>query len=173
MMGKESKLVVALLIVMIAVMAIVGRMLVSNKTIKFRSLSHGRTCGVTHRYDVVITSQSDMKALWEQMYGVAPIASAPIIDFDRNVVLAVFQGQKPSDGYEVLVTKVVAIRDRILVLVGEHCPGEGEIVGGAPSQPFDMVIIHRPNLPVDFIWDRTCHRTGSMTSPVCNDASPP
>jgi hypothetical protein len=81
------------------------------------------------------------------------------IDFDQNILLAVFLGQKNTGGYTVKMSDVVWENGRLLVSIQETSPRPGDMVTAAQTSPYRLIRILRqitkgPALsaetPVDF-----------------------
>jgi hypothetical protein len=64
--------------------------------------------GDNNETEIVITDQQSFNRLWNRAHqGIGNERdAAPEIDFDRNVVVAVVMGEKPSSGYSIEITGV-------------------------------------------------------------------
>ncbi|HEU4390496.1 MAG TPA: protease complex subunit PrcB family protein, partial [Blastocatellia bacterium] len=99
----------------------------------------------------VIRDQAEFEALWAKVYSkIDPVPPVPEIDFSYVMVIAAFQGEKPTSGYEIAFQKRTIVDDVIQVRVFEYNPPPGCGVGAVLTQPYDMVSIPRSDLPVKF-----------------------
>jgi hypothetical protein len=72
-----------------------------------------------------------------------------VLDFDRQVILAVFAGPKPSSGYAVEVTEIhFALPGRIEIRTRTTVPGPGQGVLPAVMSPFVVVAVDRARMPI-------------------------
>jgi hypothetical protein len=112
-----------------------------------QSLS-GFYSGIRAPRQQVVRSAREWAALWREH---APDRQAPLVDFRRNHVVAVFAGTKPTGGFEVLIGEIRRGERRATVNVTLIKPGRGTVTTLALTQPFAMRIV--PRLPdrVEFI----------------------
>src|SRR5215510_9631615 len=76
-------------------------------TVPFATLAKGLASGVDQPTQIVIRSQNDWAALWSRHIRtqIAP-PPPPSVDFSRDMVLALFMGQRPTGGYAIEVTRI-------------------------------------------------------------------
>ncbi|MGC8668270.1 MAG: protease complex subunit PrcB family protein [Chthonomonadales bacterium] len=64
---------------------------------------HGAMSNIRQQRQVIVRNSEEWKQLWRQHAGTA---RAPIVDFSRYDVVAVFTGAKPTGGYQVRIDTV-------------------------------------------------------------------
>lgn len=100
---------------------------------------------------MVISTPAQWKEIWEKIQSREfPIPDAPEIDFNKNMVLAVFMGEQKSGGYEIRITKIIKTEDNILVEVLEKKPSPDSFSAMALTSPYHAVLIKKYSLPVKF-----------------------
>lgn len=89
---------------------------------------------------------------WKTMQGnVKPGPDTPQTDFNKNEIIAVFMGQKPSGGYAVEIVGVEKKTDKLVVKVKESSPPPDAMVTMALTSPYHVVEIPRTDLAVEFV----------------------
>ena len=74
----------------------------------------------------------------------------PTVDFAQAVVLGVFLGARPTDGYSVEITSVRKEGDGLLAEYRERRPDPAGLVGQIVTAPFHLVTLPRPVGRVEF-----------------------
>lgn len=109
----------------------------------------GASIALTERLTRVLFSQSDLEALWLEMYpdaGLDPPIPQP--DFTENAVLAAFGGTQTSGGSQMRVSSVDSEADSVLVTFTLSVPGENCISTSVITQPF--ILVSLPNTGAEF-----------------------
>src|SRR5437867_13040350 len=92
---------------LISVPGMVYHVLVSCQTVlallPFVSIGQGTASGVIDRREVVVQSDQQWQKLWNEH---APGAPPTPIDFTKELVVAVYAGQRPTAGYRVEIVRV-------------------------------------------------------------------
>jgi hypothetical protein len=84
------------------------------------------------------------------MGGIA-VRIPPLVDFERDTVVAIFAGEKRSTGYRVRIVNVMKQDDGSLLVtwtVGE--PSEYELVIEVPTRPFTIAAIAATDARIEF-----------------------
>lgn len=103
----------------------------------------GTHSGVNEPRRLVITDEKGWEHLWQTVHAAAsPQPPVPQVDFSRHMVLAVFMGRKPTSGFAVQITEVVACNNEVLAFVKETAP---------PPNPFHIVVVPKVNGTVSFV----------------------
>ncbi len=111
----------------------------------------GYHCGYTEPSRVVIYTEDQWKEIWEKVHILRlPRPGLPKIDFEKNMVVAVFMGKRSEGGYEIEITKINKTEEEIIVEVKEKEPPPGSLRTMALPQPYHIVVIKRSLLPVRF-----------------------
>jgi hypothetical protein len=104
---------------------------------EFTTIKQGTSSAIDKKQNLVITSAARWSDLWNQMFPTEQIASA--VDFEKNMIIAVFQGQKATGGYTIMITKIIETTNTIDVYVTETSPGENCIVTQAITSPYHSI----------------------------------
>lgn len=115
--------------------------------------------GVTAPQRNVIRSREAFGALWTQLQrGFSPAFPAPGVDFGEEMVLFVALGQRSSGGHAIRIRHVTLQRDTLWVLVQHREPGTGCVVTTAFTQPTDIRVVPRADVPVRYRIQREVTR---------------
>ncbi len=110
--------------------------------VTFRSLSKGYRSGVRAPLQIVARNQDEWTALWRQHVSSDSIfRPPPTIDFDKEVVVALFLGDKPTGGYDVQISRAEQSSESLTIYYREKSPSPGSMVTQALTQPFHIVRI--------------------------------
>ena len=138
-MGKLA-LVLSLSVCVIASM--------SAQTPPFTNLVKGNMSEQQLARQVTVRAAAEWKALWKDH---APTAKMPDVDFSKDMVVGIFLGSKPSEGYDV---EIVGVRTEGKDLVVEYVqkePGRGTIAAQILTEPFHMVRVSKHAGTVRFV----------------------
>ncbi len=91
----------------------------------------------------------EFKAAWVADGG-AP-ADLPKVDFDREMVLAVFSGQKNTGGHAVKIEQVIDNGSAVVAIFRMTSPGPDDMVTQALTYPSSVVVVPKRESPVTFI----------------------
>jgi PrcB C-terminal len=125
-----------------------------------RTLAKGALCRVTRPGERVISTADGWQKLWdEHTRNANPKPLLPAVDFSKEMVLAVFMGQRPTTGYAIDVTGVTPGDKAVVVSVRRTSPPPGAITGQIITSPFVFVAAPRSDRPVKFITSDVAGRT--------------
>ena len=123
----------------------------ASEVIEFQTVASGGYCGHSERKNYVITDENKWKSLLSEVYKTG--SSKPTlmqIDFNKEMVIAVFQGTNSSGGFGIKATKIVEKDQSIEVFIEEIKPKSGQIVTMALTQPYHIVKLKKSNKQVIF-----------------------
>jgi len=126
-------------------------------SITFEKLESGSRSGIVS-FDTVLVNQ---KSVWERLLtrhrvkGVEK--TSPIVDFEKETVLGVFAGQKPSAGYSVEILQIYRTTLGAKVVYKINSPPPGTKAAEAMTQPYELVKIPKLRGPVEFFVDKSSH----------------
>jgi hypothetical protein len=110
--------------------------------VTFRTVGKGFRSGVHTPLQIAARSQSEWTALWRQHASVdSSSQQPPAIDFEREIVIGLFLGDKPTGGYDVQISRVERNNDALTIYYQEKSPLPGAMVTQAVTQPFHIVRI--------------------------------
>jgi hypothetical protein len=102
---------------------------------------------------VLVTSKDQLTNLWYQAFGTQlQVPPVPQIDFSRETVVAIFDGQRPTGGYGVDIRGVSVDNGELYVDVVPKSPAPGAATTQAVTSPW--VIIHVLRGGFDVAWIR-------------------
>jgi hypothetical protein len=114
----------------------------------------GQSAGVKEKLCVVVRSQQEWGVLWIKHTG-GKTEGRPAVDFTKEMVVAVFLGERNQGGYKVevkLMADPLEPKTRVVVFYREVPPAGNSFNMQMLSQPFVMVKIPR-KAKVDFEED--------------------
>jgi hypothetical protein len=119
------------------------------------TIAKGYGSGVREPLQVVIRNQAEWNAFWQRHSATdTNPAPAPIVDFDREMVVGIFLGEKSTGGYEVEIVRAEQSDAAIYFYYREKSPPPGGMVTQALTQPFHLVKVAKyENLQVIFRRD--------------------
>ena len=119
----------------------------------------GSHCGIAEPKQIVITDPSEWAKLWQQVHrNKFPAPNLPPVDFSKNMVLAVFMGQKPTSGYAIQISEVSKLNGEVVAKVRETSPPKGSIVLQVITQPFHIVVIPKVDAKVKFVMEQATQK---------------
>ncbi|NNM84005.1 protease complex subunit PrcB family protein [Candidatus Parcubacteria bacterium] len=110
--------------------------------VPFTELAHGMHSTVTARTNYLITSPSELLALWAMID--AP-NQPPEVDFTRNDVIAVFAGNEPTAGYDIKVSQVKDSQSRMVTVLLTK-PGANCLSPHAVTSPYQVIELSKTAL---------------------------
>jgi hypothetical protein len=109
-------------------------------SVEFEAIAKYLSSGHIEKKNYVITNREDWQRLWEKVVAYSyPRPTAPEIDFSKHDLIAVFQGNQPSSGYSISVTKLIRSGKKLKVYVREVLPGDECRVLLVLTQPFEII----------------------------------
>lgn len=104
------------------------------------TLEKGDSSAITEKVTAVIRNDQDWQKLWSKHVAeMRPKPKAATIDFKQAVVIAVFNGEKPSSGFAVNVDSVGKRANKVIVKVKAKKPPRGSSAASVMTQPYHIV----------------------------------
>lgn len=101
---------------------------------------------IERRTNYRIKNEEELISLWQILYGTS--ASAPVVNFEKNEVIAILDGSHATNGYRVEVTDVIDA-PRLRTIYIEHTePGDACDIQGGETSPFQIIQLPRSFLPL-------------------------
>jgi len=111
----------------------------------------GYHCGYAEAARLVIKTEDRWKEVWGKVHLLRlPQQDLPKIDFQKELVIAVFMGERKSGGYEIEIRKIIKTEKEIVVEVEEKEPSPESLQSMALTQPYHIVVVKSSPLPVKF-----------------------
>jgi PrcB C-terminal len=110
----------------------------------FQTVVKGSRSGVREPLQIVIRNQADWDALWKRHVSIETNSPPPpAIDFNKQIVIGVFLGEKPTGGYDVEIIRTEQSDSALVIHYREKSPLPGSIVIQAVTQPFHIIQVVR------------------------------
>lgn len=118
------------------------------RAVEVTVLTEGQNALVSERKNYRIRTLDELQELWSMTYtGGGP--AIPGVDFERNEVLAVFDGTHSSGGYSI---EVESVEDGPLsreISIVRSAPGDSCMTTSAITSPFQIVVVEKTALPIE------------------------
>jgi len=115
------------------------------------TVEKGDRSGIRGPLQTVIRNQAEWNAFWKRHSSTdTNPPPAPIIDFDREMVVGIFLGEKRTGGYEVEIVREERSDYALYFYYWEKIPPPGAMVTQALTQPFHLVKIAKYENPQIF-----------------------
>ena len=122
-----------------------------DEVLNFTSLHRSSYEGLEDAQTRVVEDAQSWMALWREMTrDRQPAPPTPTVNFENEMVLAAFLGQRSTGGHSIEITQVEIKDCTMLVTVERSSPPPGGMVTMAFTQPSHAVIVARTDLPVEF-----------------------
>jgi len=110
--------------------------------VPFKTIAKGVRSSIREPSPIAIRSQTEWQKLWRQHTSTSTASGPlPTVDFDKEIVAAVFLGEKPTGGYNVEISPAELTDSLLTIFVKETSPNPGAIVTQGFTQPFHIVRI--------------------------------
>jgi hypothetical protein len=98
-----------------------------------------------------VKDEASWKSVWAKLNrGVIPIAPAPHVDFAKQMVVVVSQGQKANDCYDIKIIEVKDTPACLEVEVRQAFPLDADMCGEMLCYPWDAVVLQKTEKEVRF-----------------------
>lgn len=122
----------------------------SQERLPFRELDNEPRTILTSKMQVVIKDAMNWEQLWKAH---RPGDAAPAVDFGKQMVVAVFIGDRSNGCYGARIDGIFRAAGKLNVNVVEQLAKRGNICPQAFVQPYAMVVLDRSDEPVEF-WQQ-------------------
>jgi len=119
--------------------------------VPFTTIAMGERSGILRPKNVVVRTADEWARLWK-LHDAGDAGRRPSIDFSRDMVIAVFRGQRPTAGYGVRIMDVRQTPDELQVHVRERRPDTRTVLAQVLTCPYVMIRLPKKDLPVRFVF---------------------
>lgn len=120
-------------------------------TVPFDTLARGTSSGITEARRDTIRDGNAFAALWQRHAAAfSPPPALPAVDFTRDMVIAVWLGQRPTGGHAIEIVRLVETPENLRVETERRTPPPGALVTQALTQPFHLIRARATHKPVTF-----------------------
>lgn len=117
---------------------------VSGGDVSFATVSRGIISGIVDRSLLAIRTPEEWQQLWQRhSTTLAPPPAMPVIDFSREMVIAVFLGSRRTGGFGIEILRVERKGEKLQVFYREVSPPVGAMVPQVLTQPYHMIQLPR------------------------------
>ena len=114
----------------------------STIQVAFQTIAKGPRSGVREFQQQIARNQREWKTLWQRHSATETnTPPPPVVDFNREIVVAVFLGEKPTGGFAVEIVRVGPQNGELAIDFREINPASGAMVAQGLTQPFHIVRI--------------------------------
>ena len=123
-------------------------------TIDFEEVAKGNHApSASDQFAIMINSVQDLEGLWLNIFKASEVeVSLENVDFSKETVFAVFQGQQSTGGYEVTITNISENNNQVRVDVKATSPLPDAVVTSSFTQPYNIVKTKKITKPASFTW---------------------
>ena len=123
----------------------------SAEAVHFVTIGRGVSSGITEQPFVTIRTSDEWLDLWRR-HSATTVSSlaAPAIDFAREMVIALFLGQRSTGGFAIEVVRVERVGGGVRVVYRETPPPRGGMVPQILTQPYHIIKLQRSDEEVVF-----------------------
>jgi len=117
-------------------------------SVPIRSLDKGITSQIDVARQAAVRSDAEWNMLWSQHAG---DRARPAVDFNREMVLAVFVGRRPTAGFSVEIVGAREESGALVVSYRESRPPAGIVTAQVLTSPYHLVAVPKHG---DVKWER-------------------
>ncbi|MCK4648869.1 protease complex subunit PrcB family protein [bacterium] len=119
---------------------------------KFTTIERGYYSGYKDAERLVVRRKRTWKKVWNiHTRQRTPSPSLPVINFKKEMIIAVFRNERQTSGYQVEITDIEKKGSEIVVTIKETSPQPGDIVMPILTQPYHIVKIKRSIRLIRFV----------------------
>jgi hypothetical protein len=112
-----------------------------------RLLEKGNQSNVDDARQVTVRTTAEWNTLWRQH---SPDRDQPRVDFERDMVVGVFLGSRPTAGFTVEIVSTMVEQGILVVRFRETRPQSDRIVAQVITSPYHLVAVPRHSGDVRF-----------------------
>lgn len=121
---------------------------------EFETITKGTQSGYNKRDSLVIKDQAEWEKIWNlHTSNLDQIPRVPKVDFNTDMVIAIFRGEFRTSGYLTEITQINESNDKIEVTVTETDEVKGMVLD-VLTYPYHIIKVKKSDLPVNFIYNK-------------------
>jgi len=120
----------------------------NQQPVVVQNLFNGQYSQAVNPQTRVIRTATEWQTFWTNTFGTTQ--PVPQIDFNRNMAAVVLLGQRPTAGYNVIITGAEDVGNRIEVRYRATAPNPGDPVAQVITSPYSIAILPATNQAVAF-----------------------
>ena len=123
----------------------------SAQELAIATLAKANQSGQSGAAQYVVLDGGAWSTVWAQAHAtVLPAPPLPEVDFTREMVIAVFQGTKPTAGFSVNIARVLDSGNTVEVFVEDTSPGPQCFVASVLTSPYHIVKVQMVEKEIAF-----------------------
>jgi hypothetical protein len=121
-------------------------------TVTYDIVGQGTYSGIKEPLQKVIQTKEEFADLWKQHVSViVPQPPPPAVDFETSAVVAIYMGEKNTSGFQILIKRVEAQGNNVLVHFKQTEPPANSFTLQVLTQPFVLLRVDKPDGQVQLI----------------------
>lgn len=121
--------------------------------VPIRTLVKGHRSGIREPLEAVARTSEDWSDLWRRHSPGTPRRTAPDLDLDKEMVAAVFLGEKHTGGYTVEITRADTDGSTLFLYYRTGSPNPQGMVIQVLTQPYHMVRLPKLDTRCVFVFE--------------------
>ena len=114
--------------------------LMNQEEIAFEIIAQDDFGGMTESKFITIKDKNSLNEIYNLISkGRMPKLEIPAIDFKKEIVIALFLGEKTSGGHSITVKQIENINDKVIVTYKIDSPKKGEMVTTVMTHPYCII----------------------------------
>ncbi len=109
----------------------------------------GSFCLIKDHREMIVRNRDDWRTLWHEMNG--EDSKTPRVDFEQQLVVGVFLGEKPVAGYTVSLLPAKEENGQIVVRYVVTEPAADQQAAAVIVHPYHLITIPKTNLKIIFV----------------------
>jgi PrcB C-terminal len=123
-----------------------------GRSLKIRSLAKGALSRIKEAKQEVIRDAAAWDKFWKQhSVSAASAEKMPVVDFSKEMVIAVTMGTKRTGGYTMEILRVEPTEKSLKIFVKETSPPPGALTIQALTAPFHFIAVPKSDLKLEFV----------------------
>ena len=114
-----------------------------------RTLSHVSNSRIAEPRFLIARDHANFVQLWKEHNG--SIEQLPEVDFNSEMVIAAFMGERNTGGYAVTIEEVVQEGDQLKIYYSEAEPPEGSMTIQIMTAPSHLIAVPRTEAYPEFV----------------------
>lgn len=119
-----------------------------GKNLEFETIEKKSYSGNSEKRNYVVKNSKEWNDLWIKK--IVDKRMVPYIDFDKDMIIAVFQGEKTTGGYSIEINRITEKENVIEVSILETSPGPGCMVTKMLTSPYHIVKLAKQTKEIKF-----------------------
>lgn len=126
----------------------------TEKKVNAEMILSGTFCSIDTKREEVINNKDEYDKLMKDVYmNLDQMPKVPVVNFEKNTLVAVFIGARNTGGYMVNIDSIMEGSKNLTVMVTESKPGKNCVVTEAITKPFVIMKIPKTDKKAVFKYN--------------------